>query len=250
MITLQMELKKIKRKKIGLTVCALMGIQFAWLLWSTNNPDDRELLQGWLGHLQSQPLICAIMMPTVMSVLASRLADIEHKGNTCKQLKTLRTAGTLYHAKVLCGFLFIFSMTAANFAFLLFLGYGYGYAGNPNPKAYLLSFLLQIACCLSLYLLQLDLSILFFNQMIPMVVGLCGSMLGVILMYLRTYSFLPWGGFLSSALVMMDWNPDTRVVTYYYREYSPVELFAVAMIFVWIVIFYIAGRILFTRKES
>lgn len=250
MITLQMELKKIKRKKIGLTVCALMGIQFAWLLWSTNNPDDRELLQGWLGHLQSQPLICAIMMPTVMLVLASRLADIEHKGNTCKQLKTLRTAGTLYHAKVLCGFLFIFSMTAANFAFLLFLGYGYGYAGNPNPKAYLLSFLLQIACCLSLYLLQLDLSILFFNQMIPMVVGLCGSMLGVILMYLRTYSFLPWGGFLSSALVMMDWNPDTRVVTYYYREYSPVELFAVAMIFVWIVIFYIAGRILFTRKES
>lgn len=250
MITLQMELKKIKRKKIGLTVCALIGIQFAWLLWSTNNPDERELLQGWLGHLQSQPLICAIMMPTVMSVLASRLADIEHKGNTCKQLKTLRTAGTLYHAKVLCGFLFIFSMTAANFAFLLFLGYGYGYAGNPNPKAYLLSFLLQIACCLSLYLLQLDLSILFFNQMIPMVVGLCGSMLGVILMYLRTYSFLPWGGFLSSALVMMDWNPDTRVVTYYYREYSPVELFAVAMIFVWIVIFYIAGRILFTRKES
>ena len=250
MITLQMEFKKIRRKKIGLTMCALIGIQFAWLLWATNNPSEAELLQGWLGHLQSQPLLCAIMMPTIMSVLASRLADVEHKGNTYKQLKTLRPAGTLYLAKVLCGFLFIVTMTAANFLFLLFLGYQYGYVGNPDPKAYLSAFLLQIACCLSLYLLQLDLSMLFFNQMIQMTVGLCGSMLGVILMYLKTYSFLPWGGFLSSALVRMDWNPDTRVITYYYREFSPIELFALAMIFIWIAVFYTAGRILFTRKES
>lgn len=250
MITLQIEFKKIKRKKIGLTMCALMGIQFAWLFWATRHPDETELLQGWLAHLQTQPLLCAIMMPTVMSVLASRLADIEHKGNTYKQLKTLRTAGTLYHAKVLCGFLFIFLMTAANFLFLLLLGYKHGYVGNPNPKAYLLAFLLQIACCFSLYLLQLDLSMLFFNQMIPLVVGLCGSLLGVVLMYLKTYSFLPWGAFLSSALVMMDWNPDTRVINYYYRDFSPVELFALAMIFVWIMVFYTAGRILFTKKES
>lgn len=250
MITLRVEFQKIKRKKIGLTMCALMSIQFAWLFWATRRPDETELLQGWLAHLQTQPLLCAIMMPTVMSVLASRLADIEHKGNTYKQLKTLRTAGALYRAKVFCGFLFILSMTAADFLFLLLLGYGHGYAGNPNPKAYLSSFILQIACCLSPYLLQLDLSMLFFNQMIPMVIGLCGSMLGVILMFLKTYSFLPWGGFLSSALVMMDWNPDTRVINYYYRDFSPVELSALAMVAVWIVVFYTAGRILFTRKES
>lgn len=250
MITLQMEFRKIRRKRIGLTMCALLGIQFAWLLWATSNPTEKELLQGWLAHLQTQPLLCAIMMPTVMSILASRLADIEHKGNTCKQLKTLRTAGTLYRAKVLCGFLFIIAMTAANFLFLLLLGCKHGYVGNPDPKAYLSAFVLQIACCFSLYLLQLDLSILFFNQMIPLVVGLCGSMLGVVLMFLKTYSFLPWGGFLSSALVMMDWNPDTKAITYYYRDYTPIELFALAMIFVWIVIFYTVGSILFTRKES
>lgn len=250
MITLQMEWKKIKRKKIGLTMCALMGIQFAWLFWASRNPSEKELLQGWLSSLHTQPLLCAIMMSTVMSVLASRLADIEHKGNTYKQLKTLRTAGALYHAKVLCGFLFILAMTAADYLFLLALGYVHGYVGNPSPKAYLLSFTFQTACCLSLYLLQLDLSLLFFNQMIPLVVGLCGSMLGVILMYLKTYSFLPWGGFLSSAIVMMDWNPDTRIVTYYYRDFSSVELLALTMVAVWIIVFYTAGRILFTRKES
>lgn len=250
MITLQMEWKKIKRKKVGLTMCALMGIQFAWLFWAARNPSDKELLQGWLGNLQTQPLLCAIMMPTIMSVLASRLADMEHKGNTYKQLKTLRTAGTLYHAKVLCGFLFILAMNTADYLFLIMLGYGHGYTGSPNPKAYLFSFILQNACCLSLYLLQLDLSLLFFNQMIPLTAGLCGSMLGVILMFLKTYSFLPWGGFLSSALVLMDWNPDTRVINYYYRDFSPIELSALSMVFVWIVVFYTGGRILFTRKES
>ena len=249
MITLRLEFQKIKRKKIGLTMAAFMGILFAWLFWATSNPTERELHQGWLAHLQTQPLLCAIMMPTIMSVLASRLADIEHKGNTYKQLKTLRTAGALFHAKALCGFLFILAMTAANYLFLLALGYGLGYVGNPDPKAYLFSFVLQAACCLSLYLLQLDLSLLFFNQMIPLVIGLCGSLLGVILMYLKTYSFLPWGGFLSSAIVMMDWNAETRIINYYYRSFTAMELFALAMIPIWIAIFYIAGGILFTRKE-
>ena len=74
---------------------------------------------------------------------------------------------------------------------------------------YMLTFILEFACCFSLYLLQLNLSLLFFNQMIPLVVGLCGSLLGLVLMYIKMYSFLPWGGFLSCALVGMDWNVET-----------------------------------------
>lgn len=249
MINLQMELKKIKRKKIGLTMCALISVQFAWLLWSGNNLDENERLQGWISMLYSLPIVSVIMMPTIMSVLASRLADVEHKGNTYKLLNTLRRPGALYHAKAMCGFLFILAISAAQFLFVIALGYARGYTGHPEWKYYGISFVLNLACCMSLYLLQLLLSMLFFNQMIPLVAGLGGSMLGLILMYIKMYSFLPWGGFLSAAQVSMDWNPDTRVTHFFYREYSPVELCAAAMIFVWIVIFYTAGRILFARKE-
>lgn len=114
MINLQMELKKIKRKKIGLTMCALISVQFAWLLWSGNNPDENERLQGWISMLYSLPIVSVIMMPTIMSVLASRLADVEHKGNTYKLLNTLRRPGALYHAKAMCGFLFILAISAIN----------------------------------------------------------------------------------------------------------------------------------------
>lgn len=249
MITLRMEFQKIRRKKIALTMCALICVQFAWLLWSGSHPDENGRLQGWIEMLHSLPLVSVIMMPTIMSVLASRLADVEHKGNTYKLLNTLRRPGELYHAKVICGLCFILAISAAQFIFVIVLGYARDYAGHPEWNYYAKAFVLNLACCLSLYLLQLLLSMLFFNQMIPLVVGIGGSMLGLILMYIKMYSFLPWGGFLSSAQVRMDWNPETRVIHFYYREYSTLELCAVFMIFVWIVVFYTVGRILFNRKE-
>lgn len=249
MNTLRMEFQKIKRKKITLTICALISVQFAWLLWSGSRPDENARLQGWIETLYSLPLVNVIIMPTIMSVLASRLADVEHKGNTYKLLNTLRRPGALYHAKVICGLFFILAVCAAQFIFVIVLGYARGYAGHPEWKYYAAALVLNLACCLSLYLLQLLLSMLFFNQMIPLVAGLGGSMLGLILMYVKMYSFLPWGGFLSAAQARMDWNPDTRIIRFYYRAYSPVELCAIFMIFVWIVVFYTAGRILFSRKE-
>lgn len=249
MITLKAEFKKIKRRKIGLTMAALTGVQFVWILWATHNPDEKELAQGWLDLLYILPLLNVIMMPTIMSVLASRLSDLEHKGNTYKQLRTLRRPGTLYDAKVLCGLLFTAAISIIQILFLLTLGYRYHYTGHPNLHYYALTLVLEFACCFSLYLLQLNLSLLFFNQMIPLVAGLCGSLLGLILMYIKMYSFLPWGGFLSCSLVGMDWDPESRIITYFYREHSTVELAAIGIVFIWIIIFYTTGRIAFSRKE-
>lgn len=249
MITLKTEFLKLKRRKIGLTMLALISVQFAWFLWSTNNPDERELAQGWIDLLYMLPLLNVIMMPTFMSVLASRLSDLEHKGNTYKQLKTLRRPNILFNAKVVCGLFFVAAISIGQILFLLVLGYCHHYTGNPDMHYYILALVLNFACCLSLYLLQLDLSLIFFNQMIPLVIGLCGSLLGLILMYIKMYSFLPWGGFLSCALVGMDWNIETRVVTLFYREHSIIEYCAVGMVFIWIVVFYTAGKIAFTHKE-
>lgn len=249
MITLKTEFQKIKRRKIGLTIFALLGMQFAWILWTAKSANEKDPTQGWLNLLHTLPLLNVIMMPTIMAVLASRLSDLEHKGNTYKLLRTLRRPGILFNAKVLCGLLYTGIISVIQVSSLLALGYSQHYAGAPDMYYYMLTFILEFACCFSLYLLQLNLSLLFFNQMIPLVVGLCGSLLGLVLMYIKMYSFLPWGGFLSCALVGMDWNVETRVVTYFYREHSTVELCAVGMVFIWIVIFYVTGRIAFTRKE-
>ena len=249
MKTLQLEFYKIKRRKVWLTMFALLSVQLLWGLWAFRNPKGWELKSGWLSLLYFLSLLDGIMVPTMMSVLASRLADIEHKGHTYKQLETLRSAGSLYHAKAACGCIIIAVLFAVQFAFFILLGYHLGYEGNPDVKYYLLSYLLSLAGNFSLFLLQLALSMFFANQMIPLVAGLGGSMATLLLMFVSRYSFLPWGGNLSAALVVSDWDQATRISTYYYRTFSPAETAAVVCIFIWIVIFYIAGRIVFTHRE-
>lgn len=117
-------------------------------------------------------------------------------------------------------------------------------------KYYLLSYVLKLASNFSLFLLQLALSMFFVNQMIPLVAGLGGSMAALLLMFVTTHSFLPWGGNLSAALVMSDWNQETRMSTFYYRTFSPIETASVVCIFLWAVFFYFAGRMLFTHREA
>ena len=95
MKTLRLEFYKTKRRKVWLTMFALLSVQLLWGLWSMSNPKEWELQSGWMSLLYFLSLLDGIMVPTMMSVLASRLADIEHKGNTYKQLETLRSAGGL-----------------------------------------------------------------------------------------------------------------------------------------------------------
>lgn len=249
MKTLPLEFYKIKRRNVWLSMFAMLSVQLLWGVWSLRNPKDWELESGWMALLYSLSLLDGIMVPTIMAVLASRLSDIEHKGNTYKQLETFCSAGGLYHAKAVCGLIIISVMFAVQFAFFIALGYCLGYAGNPDLKYYLLSYVLKVASNLSLFLLQLALSMLFANQMIPLVAGLGGSMAALLLMFVTTSSFLPWGGNLSASLVMSDWDETTRIMTYAYRSFSPKELAAVIGIFVWIIVFYTAGRILFARRE-
>lgn len=253
MKTLKMEFYKIKRRRIGLTMCALMAVQFLWCIWAFRDPNESERMQGWLANLYSMPLVNSIMMPTIMAVLASRLADIEHKGNTYKQLETLRSAGSLFNAKVFCGLIFILLMFAAQFIFLLLFGHFLHYEGQPDMGYYLHYLFLSLACTFALYLLQLALSMLFFNQMIPLVVGLCGSMLGLILMFLNNWnlrSLFPWGGYIATMFVGGDWDSETRIVTYYYMETTENGLLGHSFIFIWMILFYAVGRILFTRRET
>lgn len=250
MRTLWLEFYKIRRRKVGLTMAAFLCVQLLWGLWAFHDPTPEEQAQGFLSLLYSIPVLDAIMVPPVMAILASRLADLEHKGCMYKQLETLRRPGSLYHAKAVCGLLITTVTFAAQYLLFILLGYALGYQGHPDAAHYLMSYGLKLASNSVLFLMQLALSMLFANQMIPLVIGLCGSLIGLLLMFVKMYSFLPWGGNLNAAVVMMDWDPVSRISTYFYRDYSPVELAAVIMIFVWLVFFYAAGRILFSRREN
>ena len=109
---LSLELKKTRRRGIWLIPAALLLIITAWA--GRNMNDERFLEYGWLMALFNVPLLNAILIPTAIAVFASRIIDLEHRGNTWKMLETLQSQFDIYITKVLYGF----------FAVLIFSGNG------------------------------------------------------------------------------------------------------------------------------
>lgn len=77
-----MEFRKIRRRKVWVIVAALISVQILWSLWEIDRMDAHDLSQGWMYFLYQFPLLNSIMMPVIAAVVASRLCDIEHKGQT------------------------------------------------------------------------------------------------------------------------------------------------------------------------
>ena len=88
MAAFRAELQKAHRRH-DLALCLLIpGIVVLWV-GGLAPADPEELANGYSALLYSLPVIEAILMPVMMAVLASRLWDMEIKGNTTKLLYTL-----------------------------------------------------------------------------------------------------------------------------------------------------------------
>ena len=99
-----------------------------------------------------------------------------------------------------------------------------------------------------IYALQQGLSLRFANQAAALVCGIAGSFLGILSMLFppALVRCVPWGYYGLMSLVFMDWNEVTRVTRFYWR-WPPVT--DVALLFLWMAVFLIVGRLLFVRKE-
>lgn len=80
MNALRLEFYKAHRKRYWLIVAAMTGAQALWLIWAMRRMDADGLAQGYLECLYQFPILNSIVLPVMISVLVSRMCDIEHKG--------------------------------------------------------------------------------------------------------------------------------------------------------------------------
>lgn len=116
------ELKKMRRRHFPLLMLCLYGFLFLWCAMDFRNVDDAARASGYFSMLYSLPTINTVVFPLFLAVLASRIWDTEHKGNTLKLLCTLEKRGNIFFAKSLIGTL-LFAVTAC-FECLLILFFG------------------------------------------------------------------------------------------------------------------------------
>lgn len=221
--SLHAETQKARRRHDWL-VCLL--IPLAILLWSRYSaPDSGEDLRiGYHALLYTFPVMNTVLMPVGMAMLASRLWDVEAKGNMPKLLYTLQSRRSLFAAKVLLGMAELFLIVSVETVGVWALGQLLGYLDTPPLVQLAYSFLCTYTVNLMLFFSELLLTILLNTPLPALCTGIAGALIGLFSAFMPPIVgyFVPWGYFIPlTTYVLVDWDPDTRAVVYGIREFRP-----------------------------
>lgn len=248
MSALRMEWLKGRRRRLWLAPLLILAAQLAWGFFNFKNMQPAELSQGWAGILYTFPLLNAMMMPILAAVTASRLIDVEHKGQTFKLLETLQRTETLYDAKFICAALYILLMIVLQITLMLIFGVLRGFAGPIPWDQVALYALSTVLVTLTILLMHFILALLIANQLVGMIVGLVGAFAGLFALFfpaaLQKAILWAYYGVLSSTA--MDWDRETRIVDYYFVPYAWESFIFLALVFAAL---YLIGRRAFVKKE-
>lgn len=249
-IALQLEFLKNKHRGLLLTILALVVVEAAWMYIAFRNPTAHELEIGWMDMLYQLPTLNSIIFPLSAAIIASRLADVEHKGDTWKLLGTVQDVRSLFIAKFLCGAWYILISIALLTMAMLSYGLILHYHGQPNLQKYLLFFAFQVLIALEILALQLSLSLLIRNQLIPLCIGCGGAFIGLLLLFVPfkpAQYLLPWGhASLLFIVYMVSWDPESRLLK---LAYSSINWFGIAAAVLELIVFIWAGRVLLAKRE-
>jgi hypothetical protein len=242
------ELYKTRRKKIGWVVAAFILTQLFWIIWSMSRMKADDEMRGWMVILYQFPLLNAIMMPVMAAVIASRLGDLEHKGQAYRLLRTIAPAGLLFDVKFFTGALYMLTAALLQLGVILASGYFKGFEGSPPFERLFCYLFFTTAVNLSILLLQQILSLLFTNQMVALSAGLIGAFAGLFSLFFpqSLQKLILWGYYGVLMIVRLDWNPDTRISHY---SWTPIDWPGFILLGIFFSLLYGLGRFLFTRKE-
>lgn len=248
MKSIRIEWRKIKRKHFALVVLGTLLLLLFWQLWSTSRMDETDLIQGWMGLLYQMPLLNCIVLPIMTGVLASRISDIEHKGNTFSMLRLLIQNRSIYFAKIYLGVFFVGITTLGEVMMMLMLGFLRGFITSP-PWGFLIYFFgYTLLVSIALYLFQLLLSLILKNQLIPIGISIMGSFIGLFSLYMpgRIQEFFVWGYYGVLSNVRMNWDAVSRIIDYYW---TPLNWGGIVVIVAFSIVITVLGYRLFIRKE-
>ncbi len=141
--------------------------------------DPEALANGYSALLYSLPVIEAILMPVMMAVLASRLWDMEIKGNTAKLLYTLQSRRSLFAGKAVFGVLEVLLVTVLELACVPVLGRVHGYTEAFPTGQLVYLFVCTLAVDTILFFGEFLLMLWMGNPLPALCVGIVGALVGL-----------------------------------------------------------------------
>ena len=236
------EIQKVHRRH-DIWICLLVSIIMVVWVGGLAPSDPEELENAYSALFYSIPVIDSIVMPVFMAVLASRLWDMEIKGNTTKLLYTLQSRRSLFKGKMIFGVMEIFLTVFMEMGAVLLLGKIHGYTEAFPERQFLYLTVCTTVVGLMLFLSEFLIMLIWNNPIPALCVGIVGALLGLFSAFMPPIVsyFVQWGYFIPlSSYEVAKWDQATHTVTYGTRNFNWGLLaftFALAALF-----FYVSWR--------
>ncbi len=245
------EVKKCKRRRLWLLYLCAFLVAVLWIGSSMiRYPfNEKEAAAGYYMLILNYSLMNLIFLPVILAACASRVCDIETKGDTDKMLLTMQSKTSLFHSKIILNGIYILIFSAAETLSLFLMGQIF-HATQPIPYFQLIWFFIStFVVSLILYVMQQILSLLMKNQLMPLFIGLMGTFTGVFsafFPYTILSSIVPWGYYAVFNPVMMQIGDTFEEVSYFT---VPLPWIRICIFLIFGLLFYLAGLKCYLKKE-
>lgn len=248
MKTVILEFYKLRRKRILSMITIFISAEMLWALMATNmsmngNPESVK----WEEIISIISSMNGLFLPIISAIVASRICDMEHKGNTWKLLlSTNKKISHIYGAKYLCSATLLCYGVIIQVIAISIFGIVKSVPGSI-PIALLIRFIISnMLTNMAILALQQWISFSIKNQAFALCLGMIGGFLGM------TSALFP-----AALRRIFIWSYYTELspVTYIYNGMSAEYLIRtidpkiIAIVLLMGIVFYVTGNAYASRQE-
>lgn len=210
---LWLELYKLKHRKVFLTFLVILGVELLFVFSNYGNNNNflnmisDPAAPAWEDLIIGPAAINGLFFPILAAVIASRICDMEHKGNTWKLLEcNNQNRRSIWF----CKFTIVSTLMMLAIFIQAFIIIAYGNSVGivqPLPVRTLLGFVLGTAMITFVVVtIQVFFSLVCTNQLIPMSIGMIGALIGFISTLLPPgiRNILIWGNYAELMVLGQD----------------------------------------------
>ncbi|MNW26196.1 ABC-2 family transporter protein [compost metagenome] len=181
LMLLRIEFFKLRRRGILLFGIGMLIIEVSWAFTAISMSMARNpQVDVWASLILLVASMNSLLLPLLAAIMASRICDMEHKGNTWKLLLSAAIRpGQLYAAKYLCLCSIMLGICILQSSAILLYGWLIS-SHEPVPGLLLLRFFCgTILTTATVLALQQWVSIVVHNQAWALCLGMLGACLGM-----------------------------------------------------------------------
>lgn len=253
---LWLELYKLKHRKVFLTFLVILGVELLFVFSNYGNNNNflnmisDPAAPAWEDLIIGPAAINGLFFPILAAVIASRICDMEHKGNTWKLLEcNNQNRRSIWF----CKFTIVSTLMMLAIFIQAFIIIAYGNSMGivqPLPVRTLLGFVLGTAMITFVVVtIQVFFSLVCTNQLIPMSIGMIGALIGFISTLLPPgiRNILIWGNY--AELMVLGQDTSSGNLQSSGLVVRNINFVPLAILFVVGLVAYVAFRKRFERYE-